>query len=102
MGSLNPQGEHSTLGLHTLQLIMIVTFGPANRRHVDVRGLPSLVPQPYVNANAQAIDAELFARIGKLHNMIESGQVEVDSDTGMYLGVLSYYLSSCRFCRRGT
>ena len=92
MGSLSPQGEHSTLGLHALQLIMTVTFRPANRRHVDVRDLPSLVPQPYVNATAQAIDAELFARIGKLHNMIESGQVEVDSDTGIYHNVLPNYL----------
>ena len=102
MGSSSPQGEHSTLGLHTLQLIITVTFGPVNRRHVDVRDLPSLVPQPYVNATAQAIDAELFARIGKLHNMIESGQVEVDSDTGTYYNVLLHYLSSRKFYRRGT
>lgn len=50
-------------------------------RHVDVRELPSLVPPAYVNATAQAINAELLARIQRLENMINSGNIEIDTQT---------------------
>ncbi|KAH8111085.1 hypothetical protein DFH11DRAFT_1799176 [Phellopilus nigrolimitatus] len=50
-------------------------------RHVDVRDLPSLVPSQYMNATAQAVNAELLARIKRLQDMVESGVIEIDNQS---------------------
>ncbi len=48
------------------------------RKHVDLRSLPSLVPPLFMNATAQAVNAELVARIRRLQDMIDSGVLEFD------------------------
>lgn len=59
-----------------------ITF--TRRRHVDVRHLPSLVPTQYANATAQAVNAELIARIRRLQDVVNSGSLEIESQsTGM-------------------
>ncbi|KAF9054394.1 hypothetical protein BJ165DRAFT_1412859 [Panaeolus papilionaceus] len=50
------------------------TYGP-----IDIRLLPSLVPESARNATAKLIQLELEARINKLKELIEDGVVETDS-----------------------
>lgn len=90
MDSLSQQGK-------PLAFCYFCSLLTLTRRHVDVRDLPSLIPQSLVNATAQAIDAELFARISKLHDMIESGVVEIDSDNRklLFFSSTKMLLSSC-------
>ena len=60
-------------------------------RHVDVRNLPSLVPESLMNATAQAVNAELLGRIDKLQETIDSGDIEIDaSSQGMCLWALLF------------
>ncbi|EJD07571.1 uncharacterized protein FOMMEDRAFT_115893 [Fomitiporia mediterranea MF3/22] len=50
-------------------------------RHVDVREIPYLVPAEFLNATAQAVNAELLARIQRLQDMIDSGNIEIETQT---------------------
>ena len=48
---------------------------------MDVRNIPSLVPEKYMNATAQAVNAELLSRIQKLQEMIDSSTIEIDTSS---------------------
>jgi len=45
-------------------------------RQIDIRLLPSLVPEEFKILTAQMIQPELHARIEKLKNLIDSGVVD--------------------------
>lgn len=69
MGSLSRRGEHihvPHLGLSNSQ----------TRRHIDIRLLPSLVPESVRSETAQIIEPELSARINKLKNLIDAGIID--------------------------
>lgn len=62
------------------------------RRHVDVRHLPSLVPKQYLNATAQAVNAELIARIKRLQDVVDSGSLEIDAQASGIFPLFSIVL----------
>jgi transmembrane E3 ubiquitin-protein ligase len=49
---------------------------PPDRRHIDIRLLPSLVPEHYRNETVLIIAPELSARIAKLRTLIDQGVVD--------------------------
>jgi hypothetical protein len=49
------------------------------RRHIDIRLLPSLVPEAYRNETTRIVEPELSARITKLRNLINAGIVDQES-----------------------
>ncbi|KAL5536908.1 hypothetical protein ACEPAF_731 [Sanghuangporus sanghuang] len=67
--------------VHFIENGTIYGFAEPSGRHVDAREIPSLVPAAYVNATAQAVNAELLARIQRLEDMINSGNIEIDAQT---------------------
>ncbi|THH03274.1 hypothetical protein EW145_g6386 [Phellinidium pouzarii] len=67
--------------VHFVENGTVYGFAEPSGRHVDVRDLPSLVPARYMNATAQAVNAELLARIHRLQEMVDSGVIEVDTQT---------------------
>ncbi|KAI5124239.1 hypothetical protein M0805_005088 [Coniferiporia weirii] len=67
--------------VHFLENGTVYGFAQPSGRHVDVRDLPSLVPSQYTNATAQAVNAELIARINRLQDMVDSGVIEIDSQS---------------------
>lgn len=48
-------------------------------RHVDIRLLPSLVPESVINETAALIEPELAARITKLKNLIDAGIIDQEN-----------------------
>jgi hypothetical protein len=67
-------------------------------RQIDIRLLPSLVPDNVRNETADIIAPELETRIAKLKNLIDAGIVD-DSGSGMYHCVFSW-ISLDDTCRR--
>ncbi|KAF7430683.1 hypothetical protein PC9H_006392 [Pleurotus ostreatus] len=55
-------------------------FALPNGRQIDIRLLPSLVPEPHKNATADMIKPEIEARIKKLQQLIDDGNIVVDPD----------------------
>lgn len=52
-----------------------------HRRLLDIREVPSLVPDSHLNETAKLIEAELSNRIVKLKEKIDSGALETDDDS---------------------
>ncbi|KJA28091.1 hypothetical protein HYPSUDRAFT_34432 [Hypholoma sublateritium FD-334 SS-4] len=48
-------------------------------RHIDIRMLPSLVPEHVRNETARAIEPEIQARINKLKSLIDAGIIDSES-----------------------
>lgn len=48
----------------------------AERQGVDLRYLPTLVPESYLNETARIIEAELLAREARLRDKVDSGNIE--------------------------
>ncbi|TDL23846.1 hypothetical protein BD410DRAFT_768564 [Rickenella mellea] len=48
-------------------------------RHIDLRHLPSLVPNISMNATAAVVEVELRARINRLRDMIYAGAVDLEN-----------------------
>lgn len=63
------------------QLIKASLYSP----RIDIRLLPSLVPESRINDTARAIDTALLSQIAHLHEIINSGTVTLESPTGEYL-----------------
>jgi hypothetical protein len=61
-----------------------------DRRHIDVRLLPSLVPKVFQNDTAQIIEPQLTARITRLKSMIDAGVIDQDTQSD---GSSTIYLS---------
>ncbi|KAF9531755.1 hypothetical protein CPB83DRAFT_84315 [Crepidotus variabilis] len=59
----------------------IYGFAEPPGRSVDIRLLPSLVPEKFRNETARIIKPELEARIDKLTNLIDAGVIDLDSST---------------------
>jgi len=51
----------------------------ALRQHIDIRLLPSLVPESMRNDTAKIIEPELQARINKLKNLIDDGVIDTEA-----------------------
>jgi hypothetical protein len=47
-------------------------------RHIDIRLLPSLVPNSAKNETAHVIQPELIMRINKLKKLIDAGVIDQD------------------------
>ncbi|TFK71357.1 hypothetical protein BDN72DRAFT_817637 [Pluteus cervinus] len=63
-------------GVHFLANGSIYGFAVPPTRHLDIRLLPSLVPEDGKNITAQLIEPELEARITKLRNLIDDGVLD--------------------------
>lgn len=85
MGSQSQRGEHHISDMSSIELTDV------NRRHIDIRLLPSLVPADFRNETAKIIEPELLARINKLRNLIDAGVVDSESS----LPGRSFFLSVC-------
>jgi hypothetical protein len=54
-----------------------------SRGRIDIRLLPSIVPEDVRNETAAVIAPELQARITKLRNLIDAGILELEAASGM-------------------
>lgn len=54
------------------------------RRHIDIRLLPSLVPEEIRNETAKVIEPELQGRIDKLKDLIDAGIIDMESSNGIH------------------
>ncbi|KIK08978.1 hypothetical protein K443DRAFT_127958 [Laccaria amethystina LaAM-08-1] len=68
-------------GVHFLANGTIYGFAAPGGGHIDIRLLPSLVPESARNETAPIIEPELKARINKLKNLIDAGVVEQESSS---------------------
>ncbi|KAH9479483.1 DSC E3 ubiquitin ligase complex subunit 1 [Psilocybe cubensis] len=66
-------------GVHFVSNGSIYGFAEPPGRHIDIRLLPSLVPEGFINQTAQVIEPELQARIDKLKKLIDDGVLDTDS-----------------------
>ncbi|PPQ90771.1 hypothetical protein CVT25_010160 [Psilocybe cyanescens] len=66
-------------GIHFVSNGSIYGFAEPPGRHIDIRMLPSLVPEAFRNETAKVIEPELQARIDKLKNLIDAGIIDVES-----------------------
>ncbi|KAF8909348.1 hypothetical protein CPB84DRAFT_1673542 [Gymnopilus junonius] len=66
-------------GVHYMPNGSIYGFAEPAGRRIDIRLLPSLVPEALRNETAQIIEPELQARINKLKNLIDDGVIDSDS-----------------------
>lgn len=55
----------------------LICFLPYSRP-MDIRLLPSIVPEPYINVTAHVIETELVARVLKLKEKIDAGILDSD------------------------
>ncbi|KAI0925008.1 hypothetical protein AcW1_006950 [Taiwanofungus camphoratus] len=67
-------------GVHFLANGSVYAFAEPIGRHIDLRDIPSLVPEAYINDTAHAIEAELLARVMKLKEKIDAGTLDQDLD----------------------
>lgn len=49
-------------------------------RLLDVREVPSLVPETHLNETARLVEAEMSIRVAKLKEKIDSGALESDDE----------------------
>ncbi|PPR03221.1 hypothetical protein CVT26_008069 [Gymnopilus dilepis] len=68
-------------GIHFVSNGTIVGFAEPPGRRIDIRLLPSLVPEELRNETAQIIEPELRARIDKLKGLIDDGVIDSDSSS---------------------
>lgn len=59
-----------------------LSINTSPRRHVDLRFLPSIVPEAFRNETAQIVEPELASRIAKLRSLIDAGVIESESVLG--------------------
>ena len=77
----NLQGEFS----RNVYEVRCMTLNPLIRRRVDLRNVPSLVPESHTNETAHAIKAELINRKSKLKERLDAGAVDQDTlNNGMF------------------
>lgn len=69
-------------GVHFIANGTIYGFAEANGRHIDVRLLPSLVPEAYQNDTARIIAPQLTAQITRLKKMIDAGVIDQETQSG--------------------
>ncbi|KAL0955123.1 hypothetical protein HGRIS_004036 [Hohenbuehelia grisea] len=63
-------------GVHFISNGSIYGFAEPTGRHIDIRLLPSLVPDAHRNATAKIIAPELANRISKLKRLIDEGSID--------------------------
>ncbi|KAF8885015.1 hypothetical protein BD779DRAFT_1673890 [Infundibulicybe gibba] len=66
-------------GVHFIADGSIYGFAEPAGRHIDIRLLPSLVPESMKNETARIIEPELTARINKLKGLIDAGILDQDT-----------------------
>ncbi|EGO20800.1 hypothetical protein SERLADRAFT_442156 [Serpula lacrymans var. lacrymans S7.9] len=67
-------------GVHIIGNGSIYGFAEPIGRNIDIRLLPSIVPEGYQNATAHAVEPEIASRINKLKTMIDQGIIDQDSN----------------------
>ncbi|KAI0703928.1 hypothetical protein C8Q76DRAFT_752964 [Earliella scabrosa] len=68
-------------GIHVLSTGTVYAFAQSPGHGIDLRTLPSLVPEDFRNDSAHAVETELSVRISKLKDKIDSGALEDTSST---------------------
>ena len=53
-----------------------------DRRHIDIRLLPSIVPESHQNETARVIEPQLTVQIMRLKNMIDAGVIDQEAQNG--------------------
>ncbi|KAK6992210.1 RING-type domain-containing protein [Favolaschia claudopus] len=66
-------------GIHFISNGTIHAIAEPSGRHVDLRFLPSIVPETFRNETAQIVEPELSSRISKLKNLIDAGIIEQEA-----------------------
>ena len=61
--------------------ITVYVFNLFLDRHIDIRLLPSIVPEPYQNDTARAIEPQLTVQIMRLKNMIAAGIIDQEAQS---------------------
>lgn len=86
MASLNPAGKQNGIAAYDFS-------HRTNRRKIDIRLLPSLVPGAVANSTAHAIEPELSARISKLKTFIDAGSIDQEiTNDGTTLPALTRFI----------
>ncbi len=70
----NPEGAHTPIFSTSTALTFLI-----DRRGIDLRVLPALVPERFRNESLRAVEVELTTRISKLKEKIDAGLFEQDS-----------------------
>ncbi|KAJ7066593.1 hypothetical protein C8F01DRAFT_1123824 [Mycena amicta] len=65
-------------GIHFVSNGFMYALAQPSGQHVDLRYLPSIVPEAYRNDTAQIVEPELTSRIEKLRKLIDAGVIEQD------------------------
>jgi transmembrane E3 ubiquitin-protein ligase len=101
MGLRNPESTFS------ISWSSVLCLSPRSRSVIDIRMLPSLVPESVRNETAHAIEPELRTRISKLKTLIDSGVVDQDNleetrksscSFSLYAQLQPTYLSEAEMC----
>ncbi|KAH9928798.1 hypothetical protein B0H21DRAFT_814236 [Amylocystis lapponica] len=66
-------------GVHFVQNGSIYAFAVPSGLHIDLRQIPSLVPESHMNDTAHAIEAEMSIRVAKLKEKIDFGTIDEDA-----------------------
>ncbi|KAJ7898423.1 hypothetical protein B0H13DRAFT_2031847 [Mycena leptocephala] len=66
-------------GIHFVSNGTIYALAEPPGRRVDLRFLPSIVPETFRNETARIVEPELASRIAKLKNLIDAGIIEQES-----------------------
>ncbi|KAJ7115923.1 hypothetical protein C8R44DRAFT_880324 [Mycena epipterygia] len=66
-------------GIHFISNGTMYALAEPIGQHVDLRFLPSIVPDAFRNETARIVQPELASRITKLKNLIDAGVIEQDS-----------------------
>ncbi|KAJ7760513.1 hypothetical protein B0H16DRAFT_1532543 [Mycena metata] len=66
-------------GIHFISNGTIYALAEPIGQHVDLRFLPSIVPEAFRNETARIVEPELASRITKLRNLIDAGVIEQES-----------------------
>ncbi|KAF7356630.1 RING-type domain-containing protein [Mycena venus] len=68
-------------GIHFISNGTLIALAQPTGQHVDLRFLPSIVPEASRNATAQIVEPELASRITRLKNLIDAGVIEQEATT---------------------
>ncbi|KAJ7155449.1 hypothetical protein C8R43DRAFT_884617 [Mycena crocata] len=66
-------------GIHFVNNGTMYALAEPSGQHVDLRFLPSVVPEAFRNETARIVEPELVSRIAKLKQLIDAGVIEQDS-----------------------
>lgn len=63
-------------GVHSISNGTIFAFAEPSGRGIDIRDIPALLPEEFINETARVVEVELSNRISKLQDKIDNGAME--------------------------